>query len=292
MADATPAGTTASSKLELPAHWLITGASSGLGRHLVERALTEGDHVIATVRREGTLDDLVDAHGARLVVERLDVSDADELAGFLHRILEGHQRIDVVVNNAGYSAMGAAEELSDDQIQHQLDTLLVAPIRITRAFLGHMRARGNGRIIQMSSMGGQCAYPGGSAYHTAKWGLEGFTESVSKEMAEFGIRCTIVEPGATRTGFGSNMVFATALPDYADSAAGHMRQFAATADDRVYVGDPAKLAQAIFATTRAVEPPLRLTLGQDAYDTIHDVLTERLQLLEQQEDLARAVLFD
>jgi NAD(P)-dependent dehydrogenase (short-subunit alcohol dehydrogenase family) len=292
MADATQTRPTGSSELKLPAHWLITGASSGIGRHLVERALAEGDHVVATVRREGTLDDLVDAHRERLTVERLDVSHADELDSVLGRILDRREGIDVVVNNAGYSVMGAAEELSDEQIRHQLDTLLVAPIRITRAFLGHMRVRGNGRIIAISSMGGQCAYPGGSAYHTAKWGLEGFTESVSKETAVFGIRCTIVEPGATRTGFGSNMVFATALPDYADSAAGHMRQFAATADDRVYVGDPAKLAQAIFATTRAVEPPLRLTLGQDAYDTIHDVLTERLQLLEQQEDLARAVLFD
>ena len=111
-------------------------------------------------------------------------------------------------------------------------------------------------------------------------------------MAEFGIRCTIVEPGATRTGFGSSMVFATALPDYADSAAGRMREFAATADDRIYVGDPAKLAKVIFATTRAAEPPLRLALGPDAYDAIHDVLTERLQRLEEQEDIARAVLYD
>lgn len=289
MADATQTG---SSELELPAHWLITGASSGIGRHLVERALAEGDHVVATVRREGTLDDLVDAHGERLTVERLDVSHADELDSVLGRILDRREGIDVVVNNAGYSVMGAAEELSDDQIRHQLDTLLVAPIRITRAFLKQMRLRGNGRIIQISSMGGQCAYPGGSAYHTAKWGLEGFTESVSKEMAEFGVRCTIVEPGATRTGFGSNMIFATELPDYADSAAGRMRQFAATLDDRVFLGDPAKLAMAIFATTRAAEPPLRLALGADAYDAVHDALTERLHALEQQKDVAGAVGFD
>jgi NAD(P)-dependent dehydrogenase (short-subunit alcohol dehydrogenase family) len=292
MADASQIGTTRSPELELPAHWLITGASSGLGRHLVEHALAEGDHVIATVRREGTLDDLADAHGERLTVEHLDVSHADELDSVLSRLLDRRERIDVVVNNAGYCVMGAAEELSDDQIRHQLDTLLVAPIRITRAFLEQMRLRGSGRIIQISSMGGQCAYPGGSAYHTAKWGLEGFTESVSKEMAEFGVRCTIVEPGATRTGFGSNMMFATALPVYANSAAGHMRQFATTADDRVYVGDPVKLARAIFATTRAAEPPLRLALGADAYDAVHDALAERLHALEQQEDLARAVEFD
>ena len=292
MADATQTGTTASSELELPAHWLITGASSGLGRHLVERALTEGDHVIATVRREGTLDDLVDAHGARLVVERLDVSHADELDSVLGRILEGQEGIDVVVNNAGYSVMGAAEELSDDQIRHQLDTLLVAPIRITRAFLRHMRVRGNGRIIQISSMGGQCAYPGGSAYHTAKWGLEGFTESVSKEIGR--VRDPLHDRRTGRHPNGFRLQHGLR-----HGASGLCRQrgrthapFAATADDRVYLGDPAKLAQAIFATTRAAEPPLRLALGADAYDTIHDVLTERLQLLEQQEDLAGAVLFD
>lgn len=277
--------------LPSPARWFVTGASSGLGRAIVECALADGDLVIATVRRKGSLNDLVEEHGTRLSVQHLDLSNPRELDPVIEPLINTNDSIDVVVNNAGYGAVGALEELKDSHIRHQLETMLVSPIRITRAFVPLMRRQGYGRIIQIASVGGQVAYPGGSVYHAAKWGLEGFTESVRQEVAEFGIRFTIVEPGATRTNFHSNMVYAPALPAYAESAVGQFRRFVSGADDSVFIADPAKLARTIVASTRQAEPPFRLTLGGDAYEAIDVSLSERLDALRQHEHLARSAEF-
>jgi NAD(P)-dependent dehydrogenase (short-subunit alcohol dehydrogenase family) len=168
---------------------------------------------------------------------------------------------------------------------------LLAPIQITRAFLKPMRQQGGGRIIQISSVGGQVATPVSSPYHAAKWGLEGFTEGVSQEVAEFGIYFTIVEPGGVRTGFQSNLQWTTETPPYRDTTVGKVRRWMATADDTVYTGDPAKVARAIFNTTRSSQPPRQLTLGTDAYDMVHDALKARLDRLESQEELARSMVF-
>jgi NAD(P)-dependent dehydrogenase (short-subunit alcohol dehydrogenase family) len=278
--------------LPSPAQWFITGASGGLGRTIVEAALAQGDRVIATVRRIGSLDNLTTKYGARLTVEHLDVSRPSEVNTLTSRLLARQGPIDVVVNNAGYSAVGALEELSDAQILHQVETMLLSPIRITQALIAPMRARGYGRIIQISSMGGQLTYPGGSVYHAAKWGLEGFTEALSKELKEFGIRCTIVEPGATRTNFRTNMIHTSELSAYAGTPSGQFRQFISRAHDDVFRTDPHKVARAIANSTRQADPPLRLTLGADAYDAIRETLGGRLKALEEQEDLARAVEVD
>lgn len=168
---------------------------------------------------------------------------------------------------------------------------VVAPIQITRAFLKRMREQGGGRIIQITSVGGQMATPVSSPYHAAKWGLEGFTEGVSQEVAEFGIRFTIVEPGGMRSGFQSNLKWTTETPTHRDATVGKVRRQIATLDDSVFIVDPAKLARAIFETTRSSEPPLRLTLGPDAYDMIHAALKTRLERLESQEELARSMAF-
>jgi NAD(P)-dependent dehydrogenase (short-subunit alcohol dehydrogenase family) len=163
-------------------HWFITGASGGLGRQLTEHALRQGDRVTATVRRLTALDDLRAEHGDRLAVEVLDVTHPSDIDAVTGRVIAAGP-VDIVVNNAGYSVMGATEEMTHEQVEHQLETLLHAPIRITRAFLKPMREQGGGRIIQISSMGGQMGAPISSAYHAGKWGLEGFTEGVSREVA-------------------------------------------------------------------------------------------------------------
>ena len=254
-----------------------------------ECALEHGDTVTATTRDRNALADLADTYPDRLTVEQLDLVDARDVDTVIRRVLAAGRRVDVAVNNAGYAVIGAAEEQTDEEVHRQLRTMLLAPIQISRAVLGPMRAQGGGRIIQISSFAGQTGYPGGTGYHAAKWGLEGFTESLSQEVAEFGIFCTIVQPGATRTNFGSNIVYANASPDYRDSAVDHFRTYASTADDATYTGDPAKLAQAIFDTTRTNPPPLRLALGADAYRNISDALSERLRALRAQEELAHAV---
>lgn len=271
-------------------HWFITGASGGLGHHLAEHALRHGDRVTATARRAAALDDLAEAHGDRLTVETLDLTRPDDVTGVLDRTLRAGP-VDIVVNNAGYAVVGAAEEMTEAQVRDQLEVLLLAPMRITRAFLRPMREQGGGRIIQVSSMGGQVAVPTHSAYHAGKWGLEGFTESVRAEVAGFDVHLTIVEPGGTRTGFASGLRFTEETAAYRDTVVGLTRRRLEALEDDALTGDPAKLAAVVHATTREAAPPLRIALGADTYDAVHSALGERLAALESQKDLAASVAF-
>ncbi|XKK39788.1 SDR family NAD(P)-dependent oxidoreductase [Nocardiopsis sp. ARC36] len=152
-------------------HWFVTGASGGLGRHLTAHALRSGDRVTATVRRPSALDELRRTYGDRLSVEVLDLARPDDVQEVVGRTLRAGP-VDIVVNNAGYAVVGAAEEMTAEQIRDQIEVLLLAPMMITRAFLKPMREQGGGRIIQISSVGGQVGIPTHSAYHAGKWGLE------------------------------------------------------------------------------------------------------------------------
>ncbi|MDX6293656.1 MAG: hypothetical protein QOH50_2731 [Kribbellaceae bacterium] len=271
-------------------HWFITGASGGLGHNLAQYALSQGDRVTACVRRPDAVNDLLSRYGESLTVEILDVTRPADVDEVITRTLASGP-VDIVVNNAGYSVIGATEEMTAAQVRDQVETLLLAPMHITRSFLKPMREQGGGRIIQISSVGGQTAFPVSSAYHAGKWGLEGFTEGVSREVADFGIRFTLVEPGSTRTGFASALRYTTETETYRDNAVGQMRRWMESADSTVYTGDPAKLAAVIYDISRQPDPPLRLTLGADAYDAIHTALTARLRALEAQTDLAASVAF-
>ena len=175
--------------------WFITGTSSGLGRLLAERLLQRGDRVVATLRREGALDELKIQYDDRLHVLTLDVTDLRAVHTNIAAAFEAIGRIDVVVNNAGYGLFGAAEEVTDEQIDRQIATDLTGSIQVIRAALPHLRRQGSRRIVEVSSEGGQIAYPNFSLYHATKWGIEGFVESVAKEVASFGIDFVIVEPG-------------------------------------------------------------------------------------------------
>jgi NAD(P)-dependent dehydrogenase (short-subunit alcohol dehydrogenase family) len=272
-----------------PLRWFITGASGGLGRELVRAALDAGDEVIASARHAHTLSELTVTHPDRLHIERLDITDPDAVTATIARVLATHGRIDVVVNNAGYSVVGASEEMTDAQLHHQLAILLYAPIQITRAFLTPMRRQGGGRIIQISSVGGQITTPGSSAYHAGKWGLEGYTDGLAKEVAEFGIYPTIVEPGGMRTNFATNIQTTTPIDAYENGTVGAFRRQITSAGPEVYRNDPAKLARAIVATTRDPHPPLRLAFGGDAYEMIHTALTTQIHALENQRELAFSV---
>ena len=195
--------------------WLITGVSSGFGRHLAEQLLARGDIVVGTVRNAAKVSDLVERYPEAFHAEVLDVTDTGGVRAVVERAFATIGRVDVVVSNAGYGLFGAAEELSDKQIDDIVATNLVGSIQLIRAVLPHLRKQGGGRIIQMSTYGGQVAFPGNSMYHATKWGIEGFAESVAQEVAPFGIGVTIVEPGGARTEFryGSAQV-ADPLPAY------------------------------------------------------------------------------
>ncbi len=259
--------------------WFITGTSSGFGRQLTEVLLARGDRVAATARNTASLTDLSARHGDRLWLAALNVTDSDAIRRVVGEAFAALGRIDIVVNNAGYGSFGAAEEYTDKQILDQISTNLIGSIQVTRAALPHLRAQGGGRIIQLASMGGQMAFPGMSIYHATKWAIEGFFEAVIPEVAPFGIQVILVEPGTARTNFGRNLVRGERMGVYDE-----MRRIAAGQFPNP--GDPARMAQAIIAAAEAEKAPRRLTLGSDAYQSIHTALSTRLAELEAQKDLA------
>ncbi len=262
--------------------WLITGISSGFGRHLTEQLLDRGDRVAGTVRTPGPVDDLAAVHGDRLWLAELDVTDLPEVRRVVDRAFAALGRIDVVVNNAGYGLFGAAEEVTDEQVRHELNTNLLGSIQVVRAALPHLRRQGGGRLIQMSTYGGLATNPGASLYHASKWGIEGFMESTARDVAPFGIGVTIVEPGGARTEFRyGSLQLATPLAAYDDSPAAMVRGVRASSQPPI--GDPARMAALILANADQAPAPLRLVLGSDSYRFITAALAERLAQIEPQQ---------
>ncbi|MEQ8268781.1 MAG: SDR family oxidoreductase [Parvibaculum sp.] len=265
--------------------WFITGTSSGFGRILTEKLLARGGRVTATLRKPGPLDDLVERYPDALHVALLDVTDTAAIRSAVDDAFTRMGRIDVVVNNAGYGLFGAAEEVSDEQIRHQIATNIVGSIDVIRAAIPHMREQGGGRILQVSSAGGQIAHPGFSLYHTTKWGIEGFVEAVALEVAPFGIEFTIVEPGATKTKFGEGLVMPKPMAAYDETPVGAMRRGAGGTPFGVQ-GDAEKSVDAIIASVDTSPAPRRLVLGSSAHRRIREALQKRLAELDAQKDIA------
>jgi NAD(P)-dependent dehydrogenase (short-subunit alcohol dehydrogenase family) len=265
--------------------WLITGASSGLGRLMSERLLARGDRVLATVRREQVMADLQQTYGEQLQIIALDLAHTASIAPAIERAFAAVDRIDVVVSNAAYGLFGAAEELSDAQIERQIVTNLTGSIQLIRAVIPFLRQQGGGRIAQVSSEGGQIAYPNFSLYHATKWGIEGFVEAVRQEVASFSVDFLLVEPGPTATHFGAGLDVADALAVYRDNAAGQLRQ-AIFSGDFTIAGDARKCVTAMIATLDQPSMPLRLALGSTAYQNIETALESRLAELRGQRDVA------
>lgn len=267
--------------------WFITGASSGLGLEMTQRLLAEGNTVIATVRRPGTLAQLEQEYRERLDIVQLDLVEPQSITSAVEGAFERHGRIDVVVSNAGYGLFGAAEELTNEEIDRQVATNLTGSIHLIRAALPFLRKQGGGRIVQVSSEGGQIAYPGFSLYHATKWGIEGFVEAVAQEVAPFGIDFIIAEPGPTGTNFGANLVHATPMDAYDETPAGAVRR-AITEGSFEIKGDAARTVSAILSAAESETPPLRLALGSTAYSSISMALSARLSALEVQREVANS----
>ncbi|WP_194206968.1 SDR family oxidoreductase [Superficieibacter sp. 1612_C1] len=268
--------------------WFITGTSSGLGRLMTERLLARGDSVIATLRKSGALDELQTKYGERLRVVLLDVTDSAAIRHVVTRAFEEAGRIDVLVSNAGYGLFGAAEEVSEAQIARQIATNLTGSIQLIRAALPYLRQQKGGRIVQISSEGGQMAWPNFSLYHATKWGIEGFIEAVAQEVAPFGIDFMLAEPGPTETNFAAGVDIAEPLACYDDTPAGDVRRGLAAGTIAIN-GDAAKTVDAIIAAADAERPPFRLALGSKAYHSIREALNGRLQVLEDSKAVALSV---
>jgi len=272
--------------------WFITGTSTGFGRLLTETLLARGDRVAATLRRPDALDDLAAAYPDTLWVGRLDVTDAAEVRTAVDRAWTDLGRIDVVINNAGYGVFASVEEASDEQIRRVVDTNLIGSISVIRAALPHLRAQGGGRILQVSTAGGQTTYPNFSYYHASKWGIEGFVETLAAEVAPVGIGVTIVEPGATPTGFGSSLDRAPIMPEYDATPAGDVRRAIASGEFGL-PNDPQKVADAMIALGDApadAPVPLRVPLGSDTYRDVRAALVARLAEHDAHREVALSVV--
>ena len=271
--------------------WLITGVNSGFGRSLTTQLLARGDRVAGTVRNLDSMADLKQQYGDLLWLSQLEMTDTPAIQQVVAKAFADLGQIDVVISNAGYGLFGAAEELGDDQITHQLNTNLVGPIMLIRAALPHLRAQGGGRIIGLSTYGGQATVPGGSLYHAGKWGLEGFLDSIGQELAPFNIGVSIVEPGGARTNFrGGSVRLGEPLEAYKGTPASLVHTMIKDTS-RLAPGDPEKMSARIIASVDQSPAPKRIVLGSDSFKVIYKALTDRLADVATQEDAAGSTDF-
>jgi NAD(P)-dependent dehydrogenase (short-subunit alcohol dehydrogenase family) len=254
--------------------WFITGTSRGFGREWAIAALERGDSVAATARDASSLDDLAARYGDRLLASSLDVTDRDACFAAVQQAHEHFGRLDVVVNNAGYGQFGMIEEISEDEFRAQIETNVFGAFWVTQAALPFLRAQGSGHLLQVSSIGGISAFQNIGAYNASKWALEGFSQALAQEVADFGIHVTIIEPGGFSTDWaGSSARHATRLPAYdgAREKAAESRR-ARTSDP----GDPGASAKAVMEIVDADEPPLRVFFGDAPLQIAEADYTSRL----------------
>ncbi|MFC8226801.1 oxidoreductase [Streptomyces sp. NPDC057287] len=272
--------------------WLITGANSGFGRAIAEAAIAAGDTVIAAVRRTSALDDLVAAHPGQVEAVTLDITDGERIDEVAADVLARYGRVDVLVNNAGRTQVGAFEETTEQELRALFDLHVFGPARLTRALLPSMRERRSGSVVMMSSMGGQLSFAGFSAYSATKAALEQLSEGLIDEVRPFGIKVLIVEPGGFRTNlFGQGAAyFSEEIPAYAETAGRTRQMVRAGGGDAP--GDPAKAAAAIRQALDAAQTPLRLPLGGDAVDALAGHLDSVRAELSEWEKVSRGTDFD
>ena len=271
--------------------WLITGVSSGFGYEISRQLLARGERVVGTVRDRAKTAALQEKYPDTFDCELLDVTDVPAIHRLVGAAFEKYGRIDVVVSNAGYGLFGAAEELSDAEIDHIIATNLTGSIQLIRSALPYLRRQGGGRVVQISTYGGQVAFPGNAMYHATKFGIEGFCESVAQEVAPFGIGVTLVEPGGARTEFryGSAKV-AKLMPEYEGSPAHGFLKMLDSANG-LAPGDPARMAARIIESVGREPAPLRMVLGSQALACTVSTLRARLADFESQRELAASTDF-
>ena len=273
------------------ARWLITGCSTGIGREIARAALEAGHQVVATARRAEAVHDFVADFGEAARAVALDVTDRAQIAAAVAEAEAAFGGIDVLVNNAGYGYLAAVEEGDDAEIRALFDTNYFGVVDMLKAVLPAMRARGNGRIVNISSMTGLVANPPNAYYSSTKFALEGLTEALSKEVGPMGIKVTAIEPGGFRTDWASRSMHEAATPidDYAADVGVRkdlIKQFA----DHL-PGDPRKVAEAVLMVAGLDDPPLRLLLGHDVLKAMRDKLAQLSASIDEWEAVTLDVNF-
>jgi NAD(P)-dependent dehydrogenase (short-subunit alcohol dehydrogenase family) len=271
--------------------WLVTGASGGLGRCLVERALEEGERVVATTRKPSELQELAGRFPGRIQVVELDITQPDQIRAVVEEAAGLWGRLDVVVSNAGFGLLGGLEECARDQIQRNIAVNLMGPIDLMRAALPILRAQRSGHLILIGAAASISNYPGFAVYGGAKAAVEVVAESVRSEAAVFGVRVSVVQPGPLRTPFLRESVEAaqSSIPDY-ETTVGRFRSLLGRMDGR-QPGDPVRAASAILGLSREANPPFRLVLGRYALEKSRKTLGARASELEAWEATAASVDF-
>jgi NAD(P)-dependent dehydrogenase (short-subunit alcohol dehydrogenase family) len=263
--------------------WFITGCSKGFGRFWAEAALERGDKVAATARDASTLAPLAEQYGDSVLTMALDVQDHDADFAAVQKAHEVFGRLDVVVNNAGYGLFGAVEEVSEAEARDQIETNLFGALWVTQAALPVMREQGSGHVIQVSSIGGVTAFPEVGLYHASKWGLEAFSQSLSLEVARFGINVTLVEPQGFSTDWsGPSSIRADQLDAYEEMREERKKMVAGRS-----AGEPEATAAAILKLVDAEEPPLRCFFGKDAFGIVRPDYERRIANWEEWNWLAK-----
>ncbi|MFL9875782.1 SDR family NAD(P)-dependent oxidoreductase [Paraburkholderia megapolitana] len=264
--------------------WFITGASRGFGRVWAKAALARGDSVAATVRDIAALDDLVQSYGSALLPLTLDVADRSAVFSAVGEAHRHFGRLDVVLHNAGYGLFGAVEETEEAAARAQMDTNFFGALWVIQAALPLLRAQGGGHILAVSSLSGIITFPTASVYGASKWAVEGLCETLAKEVADFGIKVTLIEPGGYDTDWrGASAQHSAKL----DAYTGLREKLAAAYGSRT-LGDPSATADAIMQVVDAPTPPLRLLLGSTALQIVEHTYTDRLATWRQWETVSKA----
>jgi len=274
-----------SKEIPAPQVWLITGSSRGLGRALAQAVLDDGHKLVATARNPAQLADLAERYGDQVRTVALDVIDEQAAHNAIKAACEAFGRLDVLVNNAGYGNVGPIEDTSLADFRAQIETNLFGVINVTKAAIPLMREQRSGHILQLSSVGGRVGALGRAPYSAAKWGVEGFSEVLAKEVGPLGIKVTIIEPGGFRTEFaGSSTTIREGRPEY-DSTIGAVARFQRDYNG-VQPGDPVRAAAVVIHVASLDEPPLRLLLGSDAVQIVEQADLARIEADKKWRDLS------
>src|ERR1700720_1507020 len=272
--------------------WLITGSGNGLGRNIAEAALAAGDNVVAGARRTEELASLVAQYGERVKPVTLEVRDESAAKAAVGLAVDTFGRLDVLVNNAGYGLIAPFEQISAEDFQAVVDTCFYGVVYTTRAAIPVMREQKSGHIFQVSSVGGRIAYGGNTPYHAAKWAVGGFSDALAMEVAPFGVKVCILEPGGIRTNWarraGQNAP--DLLPDYEGSVGSTFRMLRSL--DGRSEGDPRKIADVIVKLANSDEVPVHLILGVDAAERVHRAEAARTREAEKWRHVTVSTLFE